>query len=145
MDSKSENRLSCGLVASDLKMQECIPLETSALQNLKDGRAFMALESAGRGTPQLHKPAPRVKDSWVAQLDTEVLPRQGDSKRGKLKMPLETDTHLMFPLLGEGQRPAMRSVQSSSNRRSCRFCGLLSRQAVVWTLEFSSATLNTLC
>lgn len=35
MDSKSENRLSCGLVASDLEMQEHIPSETSALQNFE--------------------------------------------------------------------------------------------------------------
>lgn len=35
MDSKSENGLSCGLVALDLETQEHIPSETSALQNFK--------------------------------------------------------------------------------------------------------------
>lgn len=35
MDSKSENGLSCGSVASDLEMQEHIPLKTAALQNFK--------------------------------------------------------------------------------------------------------------
>lgn len=35
VDSKSEKRLSCGLLAFDLEMQERIPLETSALQDFK--------------------------------------------------------------------------------------------------------------
>lgn len=58
VDSKSENRLSCGLVASDLKMQEHIPLKTSALQNLKKmAEHFWVWSQLEGGLLNFHKPA----------------------------------------------------------------------------------------
>lgn len=58
MDSKSENGLSCGLVASDLKMQEHIPLKTSALQNLKKmAEHFCVWSQLEGGLLNFHKPA----------------------------------------------------------------------------------------
>ena len=58
MDSKSESGFSCGLVASDLKMQEHIPLKTSALQNLKKmAEHFWVWSQLEGGLLNFRKPA----------------------------------------------------------------------------------------
>lgn len=58
MDSKSESGFSCGLVASDLKMQGHIPLKTSALQNLKKmAEHFWVWSQLEGGLLNFRKPA----------------------------------------------------------------------------------------
>ena len=46
----------------------------------------------------------------MAQLESEVLQRQGSTMQGKVKMRLVTGTCLTLTLLGEEHRPATRSA-----------------------------------
>lgn len=39
----------------------------------------------------------------MPQLEIEVLTRQRNTNRGKIKIPLETGTYMMFTVLSEGQ------------------------------------------